>query len=97
MKKPDLRSLKEHPQDVRKMAENIDPGAMRQVQQVVEQYQGKSEAELLTDLQAMVSAERAAGTLTNARIDSIAAMLAPMLDPAQKQRMQTVMQQLKKD
>lgn len=93
--KKDLRSAKMDP-NLARMAANADPNAVRQVQQAVEQYQGKSETELMSDLQAMVGAERAAGTLDNARIDSIAAMLSPMLDPAQQQRMQTIMRQLKK-
>lgn len=93
--KKDLRSAKTDP-NLAKMAAKVDPNAVRQVQQAVEQYQGKSEGEMMADLQAMVGAERAAGTLDNARIDSIAALLSPMLDSAQQQRMQSIMRQLKK-
>ncbi len=95
MKKPDLRSLKQNPDQLKEMEKGIDPEAMRQVKNVVEYYQGKSEPDLLAELQAMISKERAAGNMSNARMDSLAAMIAPMLDPAQRQRMQAILEQLK--
>lgn len=95
MKKPDLRSLKQNPNQAQKMAEGVDPEAMRQVKSLVDHYQGKSEAELLADLQDTVKKERAAGTMSNARMDSFAQMLGPMLDPSQRQRMQAILEQLK--
>ncbi len=95
MKKPDLRSMKQNPDQLNEMAKGIDPEAIRQVKSVVDYYQGKSEPDLLAELQAMVSKERAAGNMSNARMDSFASMIAPMLDPAQQQRMQAILEQLK--
>lgn len=95
MKKPDLRSLKQNPDQLKEIEKGIDPEAIRQVKNVVEYYQGKSEPDLLAELQAMVSKERAAGNMSNARIDSLAAMIAPMLDPVQRQRMEAILEQLK--
>ena len=77
------------------MAAGIDPEAIRQVRSAVEQFQGKSEGEVFEELQRMASAERAAGNLSNARIDSIAKMVAPMLNASQQQRMHAIMNQLK--
>ena len=92
--KNDLRSMKHNPQ-VQQMAAGIDPEAIRQVRSAVEQFQGKSEGEVFEELQRMASAERAAGNLSNARIDSIAKMVAPMLNASQQQRMHAIMNQLK--
>lgn len=95
MKKSDLRSMKQNPDQLKEMAAGIDPEAMRQIKHAVDYYQGKSELDLLAELQAMVSKERAAGNMSNARIDSLAAMIAPMLDSVQRQRMQAILEQLK--
>ncbi len=92
--KNDLRSMKQNPQ-MQQMAAGIDPDTIRQVKNVVEQYQGKSEGEVFEELQRMASAERAAGKLSDARMESIAKMVAPMLNPSQQQRMRAIMNQLK--
>ncbi|HWR22894.1 MAG TPA: hypothetical protein VN366_05385 [Feifaniaceae bacterium] len=93
MKKPDLRSLKQNPDQLKEAG--IDPESMRQVKNVLDHYQGKSTPDLLAELQEKIIAERKAGKMSNARLDSYAAMIAPMLDPAQRQYMQAFVEQMK--
>lgn len=61
--------------------------AAQNVEQVVSQYAGKSEAEMLAALQSMVNSEKAAGRLSSAKMEYIKNTLLPMLDEAQKKRM----------
>ncbi len=96
MKKNDLRSLKQNPSDLQDTAKGIDPESMRQVKNVLDQYQGRDELDLLAELQEKIAKERAAGRMNNALLDSYARMIAPMLDPAQLQRMLAFVEQIKK-
>lgn len=95
MNKPDLRSMKQNPQQLMDIAKTIDPNTLRQVQNTVRQYHGKSQDQLMSELGTIAQRERAAGKLDNAKIDNIASALGPMLDPVQYQQMQAMMQQLK--
>ncbi len=95
MKKPDLRSLKQNPDQLQEAAKGIDPEAMRQVKNVLDHYQGRSMQDLLAELQEKIIAERKAGRMSDARLDSYAAMIAPMMDPMQRQQMQAFVEQMK--
>ncbi|MDL2217578.1 hypothetical protein LJC27_02860 [Christensenellaceae bacterium OttesenSCG-928-M15] len=95
MKRLDLKSLKNTPKDLNEAVAGIDPSTVSQVQNVVSQYQGRSEEELITELRNVTAREKAAGNLSNERIDSIAGVLGPMLTPEQQAQMQAMIQQLK--
>ncbi len=95
MKKPDLRSLKQNPDQLQEAAKGIDPESMRQVKNVLDYYQGRSMQDLLAELQEKIITERKAGRMSNARLESYASMLAPMLDPMQRQQMQAFVEQMK--
>ncbi len=68
--------------------------AAKNVEQVVNQYAGKSEGELISTLQGMVNNERAAGRLDAARIETIKKTLLPMMDEAQRKRMEELLRLL---
>lgn len=96
MKKVDLRSMKNPSrQQLDELAKNVDPNTLRQVQDAVTQYQGKSESDLVEELTRLAVTERAAGKLNNERLEEISRMVAPMLEPSQQQRMKEIMQHLK--
>ena len=77
------------------MAQEADPAAVHGVQEAVEHYSQKSESELYGDLKRMTSAQMQSGELTPEGMDAVAARLAPMLTPEQRQRMQALLSQLK--
>ena len=95
MKKPDLRSLKQNPDQLQETAKGIDPESMRHVKDVLDHYQGRGMQDLLSELQEKIIAERKAGRMTNARLESYAAMIAPMMDPVQRQYMEAFVEQMK--
>lgn len=97
MKGKDLKSLKQNPEQLKQMASEIDPGTLRMVQKAVSQYQGKDEDQLLNELTRLAAQERARGSLSNERLDSIASMIAPMLSPEQQQVMTKIKEQLKEN
>lgn len=91
MKQKDLRSLKQNPELARQM-ESIAPDSVEQMQHVVEQYQDKSEGELYDELRRNVNA----GNVSQQRINAMAEMLVPLLDPAQQQRLHAIISDLKR-
>ena len=94
MKKPDIRSMKNNPTPTAQTG--IDPVMLAQAQEVMEQFQGKDETALISQLQQAAEKEMRAGNLDNRRLDDIAGILGPMLNPDQFQQMQALLGQLKK-
>ena len=66
--RPDLDELA-------RQAQNLDPSQLQDVQQVVEQYKGKSEQELFAELRAA----RENGVIDPAELNGVAQKLAPCL------------------
>lgn len=95
MNKPDLKSLKNNPEQLQKAVEGVDPAAMRQVQQAVQRYEGKDEESLMEELAGVAAQERLRGNLSDERMDSIVNMIAPMLSAEQQQKMRAITEQLK--
>ena len=97
--KRDLRGSKKQnasqppPQQYAEIAQNVmnsNPEAFGNVQNIVNHYGGKSEAELLGELKGF----RESGIMDPAALQSVAQKIAPMLTPEQQQRLFGVMQQL---
>lgn len=97
MKGRDLKSLKQHPEQLKQMASEIDPNILQMVQKAVTQYQGKDEGQLMEELARLAAQERARGNLSNERLESIANLIAPMLAPEQQQAMMKIKEQLKEE
>ncbi|MBR5292036.1 MAG: hypothetical protein IKU32_03875 [Clostridia bacterium] len=87
-----LRNSKPMPNmdEMKKAAEQIDPGMLGNVQNVVDKYGNKSEAELMQEL----AAAKQSGLIDPAALASVASRIAPMLSPDQQQRLQSVLKQL---
>lgn len=91
MRQKDLRSLKQNPELARQM-ESMDPASVEQMQRVVEQYQDKNEGELYDELRRKVHA----GNVNQHRLNAMAEKLVPLLDPAQQQRLQAIINDIKR-
>ena len=87
-----LRTSKPIPnmEEMKKAAEQVDPSMLGNVQNVVDKYGGKSEAELMQEL----AAAKQSGLIDPAALASVAGRIAPMLTPEQQQRLQSVLKQL---
>lgn len=59
-------------------------------------YRNKSEAELMDTLQAMTDEERKSGNMDDTKLDEIYQMLYPMLNDAQRRKMEQVLGRLKR-
>ena len=87
-----LRTSKSMPDmnEVKKAAEQIDPSMLGNVQNVVDKYGNKSEAELMQEL----TSAKQSGLIDPVALASVAGRIAPMLTPEQQQRLQSVLKQL---
>ena len=63
---------------------------------IAKKYEGKSDNDILKDLSQAVQKGKKDGTLTNEKIDSIASTIAPMLNSEQKNKLNRLMQTIKK-
>ncbi len=63
---------------------------------MAKRYEGKSDSDILKDLSQAVQKGKRDGTLTNEKIDSIASTIAPMLNNEQKDKLNKLMQTIKK-
>lgn len=79
--------------------ENLNKEQRRQFEKLkgmAKQYEGKSDSEILKDLSKAVEKGKKDGSLTNEKIDSIASTIAPMLNGQQKEKLQKLMNSIKK-
>lgn len=79
-KQPQAADFQEIPEDIRS---------------TMEQYEGKSEDELLQDLFAQVDQEKENGGISKESLDAFATQVMPMMDATQRSRMQQVLGMLK--
>ncbi len=63
---------------------------------MAKQYEGKSDSEILKDLSQAVDKGKKDGTLTDEKINSIASTIAPMLNNEQRNKLNKLMQTIKK-
>ncbi len=59
-------------------------------------FEGKGEADILRAIYAEAERSRKAGTLSDAEIDNFYAMVAPMLDGANRKKLDQIVKKLKK-
>ena len=87
-----LRGSKPMPNvnEIKKTVENIDPNILGNVQDAVNKYGGKSEAELMDEL----TAAKQNGLIDPAALADVAGRIAPMLTAEQQQRLDSVLKQL---
>ena len=88
-----LRTGKTMPtiEDAAKAAQQMDPNMLGNVQNMVNKYGGKSEAELMQEL----AQAKQSGLIDPAALESVAGRIAPILSPEQRQRLNSVLNQLK--
>lgn len=77
---------------------NLTPEQKKQMEQLKKtagKYKGKSEAELMRELQASMRQGKANGTLSDKQIDAFSQKISPMLNQAQKAKLNAILKKLK--
>lgn len=69
---------------------------LREAQAVASRYKGKSDGDIMKAIYAQAVEGKRNGTLTNEQIDAFYRQFSPMLDGAQRKKLQKVIEQLKK-
>lgn len=110
MPKNDLRRMKEQKQkgltkdDILKAAKNanisadlekINGGDIKGVEETVAKYQDKNENELLGDLGEAINNGRKDGTFSDDMLDSFMKSVSPMMDSAQRKKLDGIVKMIK--
>lgn len=101
--KKDIRSFKNMKDGITKekaeeIFETLDENTKREAQtieKVLKQYEGKSQSELMSEVTRIATQERKKGTLDNAKLDSFAKSVSPMLTKEQQERLNGLLGQIK--
>lgn len=73
----------------------INSGDIKGVEETVAKYQDKSESELFGDLGQAISNGRKDGTFSDDMLDSFVKNVAPMMDSAQRKKMDGIIKMIK--
>lgn len=105
MAKRDLRSFKKKgltSEEIKVAAQkaNIKIGdvpeeQINSMEETISKYQNKSESELMSDLERMIREGRKNGTFSDEMLDAFVKNVGPMLDSAQRKRLDTIVQMIK--
>ncbi len=109
MPKKDLRQMKKDKQtsrvnkeEIREAAKKynmdssrIEDDSIASVEETIAQYENKSEDELMNDLERVITQGRKDGSFTDDMLDGFVQNVAPMLDEAQRQKLQSIAQMIK--
>ena len=109
MAKRDLRSFKQgkghglSKNDIkaaaRKANVNIDSvsdNEVRSMEETISEYENKSESELMSDLEKMIYEGRKNGTFSDDMLDSFIKNVSPMMDNAQRKKLENITRTIKK-
>jgi hypothetical protein len=65
------------------------------MQDTISKYENKSEGELMTDLEKMISNGRKDGTFSDEMLDSFMKNVAPMMDASQRKKLDGIAKMIK--
>ncbi len=111
MAKRDLRQMKSgkqkstlNKQDIQEMARkaninadlgSVDNGDIQSMQDAISRYENKSEGELMSELEKMVSSGKKDGTFSDDMLDSFMKNVAPMMDVSQRKKLENIAKMIK--
>ena len=104
MKKAKNKKSKLNKEEIRKAAKNADihadvdelnNGDIQNVEETIAQYENKSEDELMGDLQQMISKGKEDGTFNNEMLDAFIKNVSPMMDSAQRKKLESITKMIK--
>ncbi len=109
MAKRDLRSFKQgkgqglSKNDIKTAAKkanvnigNVNDNEIRSIEETISEYENKSEGELMSDLEKMIYEGRKNGTFSDDMLDSFIKNVSPMMDSAQRKKLENIARNIKK-
>jgi len=73
----------------------VDDQQIRGVEDTIKHYENKSEGEMLGDLEKMIAQGRKDGSFNDAMLDSFIKNVSPMMDSAQRKKLESIARSLK--
>jgi|GEM_PF-351420 len=73
----------------------IDTGDIKSVEDTVARYENKSESELIGELGEALRSGRKDGTFSDEMLDSFAKRVSPMMDAAQRKKLDSIIKMIK--
>jgi hypothetical protein len=74
----------------------VDDAQIRNVEDTIKQYENKSEGEMMGDLEKMISQGRKDGTFNDNMLDAFIKNVSPMMDSAQRKKLENITRTLKR-
>lgn len=94
---------KENIEETAKKAKlNVNPEAFDQtniqnVEETIKEYENKSEGELMSDLESMISEGKNDGTFSNEMMEAFINNVSPMMNNEQQQKLKSIAKMIKRD
>ncbi|GHU84193.1 hypothetical protein FACS189415_7760 [Bacteroidia bacterium] len=73
----------------------VDAGQTQQLEQLANQFSGKSERDIMADARRIAAQQKREGKLDNQQIDQMAGQISGMLTPEQQQKLAGLVEMLK--
>ena len=77
--------------------EDVPPDVKQDIEKKAAKYQGKSEDELVRELSKEIAKGKQEGSFTKESADNFVKTVSPMLNSAQKKKLDAIMRQMKAD
>ena len=75
--------------------DDIDKRDIRDVEKTISEYENKSEGELMSDLERMISEGKKDGTFSEEMLDAFIKNVTPMMDKNQRQKLEAIARMIK--
>ncbi len=73
----------------------VDDAQIKGVEDTIKHYENKSEGEMMGDLEKMISQGRKDGTFSDGMLDAFIKNVSPMMDSAQRKKLENIARTLK--
>jgi hypothetical protein len=81
--------------NIRADLDKVDNRDIQNMQEAISKYENKSEGELMGDLERMINSGRKDGTFSNEMLDAFVKNVAPMMDSAQRKKLDNIAKMIK--
>lgn len=91
----DFNSYEPKKSKTQNSSEKLNGNAMNVLNAFAKKYEGASETDLISAIMKEAEKGRKNGTLTDKDIDNFASTISPMLTPSQREKLKSVVKQIK--
>lgn len=75
---------------------NVDEAQIQSVEDTIKKYENKSEGEMMSDLEKMIMQGRKDGTFNDEMLDAFIKNVAPMMDGAQRKKLENIARMIRR-